>query len=686
MEPSNGTGVAATIPVGVVEVDPDGRIAMASVEAERLFGYTWAELVGQPVGLLLSDDADLAGVRGVDSVSAALRSAVEHGCRRKDGTEFPARATISALDTQDGVLLSAAIQPAAERTGRGWDHDLLEMVVSCYHDALMVIDPDGEVLMANPAAQSLLGYGAELVGQHRSVMVGEHERAAADDMFARVLRGEHLTLHAVRRMGRDGTAVVTDMSVWPVRDAAGEVRAVAWTGRAINDEYQLMTTVRALVEALSIAVVAVDEEGRIRLVNPAIEEMFGYHREELVGEPIEMLVPVSLQGVHGAHRRRYSQHPRSRRMGEGQQLLARRKDGTTFPVDVALSAITTDTGLLVAAAVHDVSERVRAEERRARAERDLQISRRMESLGQLAGGVAHDFNNLLGVILGRASFLEEELGQLNEVQGSEVLAGALRDIEHIRNAAERAARQTQQLLAFGRREVNQPRRIDLNDAVTYMHRLLGSTLGPNIQLIAARGQALRPVLADPGEVEQILMNLAVNARDAMPDGGTLRLETANVDVDELYATGRGISPGRYVRMRVSDTGPGMEPEVAERAFEPFFTTRKLGDAKGLGLTTVYTIVSNAGGHVGIYSEQGHGTTVAVLLPAIVDGPEETAPGTAPKPLPADPSTRTILVVDDEAGIRDIARRVLTKAGYTVLLAEDGPHALALAAQQPAHSI
>jgi len=191
-------------------------------------------------------------------------------------------------------------------------------------------------------------------------------------------------------------------------------------------------------------------------------------------------------------------------------------------------------------------------------------------------------------------------------------------------------------------------------------------------------------MADPGEIEQVLMNLAVNARDAMPGEGTLRLETDNITVDELYAASRGLSPGQYVRVQVSDTGTGMPTDVAERAFEPFYTTRNPSEAQGLGLTTVYAIITNAGGHVAIYSEPGHGTTVTTLLPAIPDptqpaAPNDTAP---PESTAVDPTRYTVLVVDDEAAIRDIAARILTQAGYTVLIAEHGPAALTLVAAHP----
>jgi signal transduction histidine kinase len=294
----------------------------------------------------------------------------------------------------------------------------------------------------------------------------------------------------------------------------------------------------------------------------------------------------------------------------------------------------------------------------------LQQSRRLESLGQLAGGIAHDFNNLLAVILGYASFIERraEPGSDDE-----------RDVGEVRKAGERATRLTHQLLAFARRETVRPKVLDLTGVVLEMELLLRRTLGEHVRLETALAADLWPIMADYGQLEQVLVNLAVNARDAMPGGGTLTLDTENVAADAAYVALRtGLAPGRYVRLRVSDTGVGMEPEVAARAFDPFFTTKPKGQGTGLGLATIYGIVTEAGGHVQIYSEPGLGTTFTVLLPATdAAPPSHREPGREP-PRGAG---ETILVVEDEAAMLEVTRRLLDGGGYRVLTAGGGEEAL-----------
>jgi two-component system cell cycle sensor histidine kinase/response regulator CckA len=678
-QPEGAVAVVPACPDGAVRVGPDGCITAADVEAERLLGYQPGELVGEPVGVLVADDTGLSGPVDVQAVCTAFRAGTGVRCRRKDGTRFMATATISTLTAADGGGIRMTIHPLIDK---GWDgdHQLLEALFDSADEAIAVADRDGTILLWNPAAERMLGHhAAQVVGFDRSSAATDLDCRLADELFERVLSGEHLTLDAHRWRAADGRIVSYDTRVWPLRSSTGEITGVVWFRRDISDGHRTAAIIKAMVQGMSIPVLAVDEAGTIQVLNPAAERLFGYSAAELLGRPVEVLVPVALRAAHEGHVRGFMRQPHPRDMGEGRSLRGLRKDGTSFPVDISLSPFTTDDGLLVTAAVADITERLRMEEHRTRWTHEMQVTRRMESLGQLAGGVAHNFNNLLGVIIGNICFLEEELTALNERDASLPLAGPLLDVQQIKNAAERAARQTQQLLAFGRRDTVQPRPVDLNDVVTAMHGLLDTTLGPQIRMITVRGQDLRQVMADPGELEQVLMNLAINARDAMSGDGTLRLETDNLTVDELYADSRGISTGQYVRLRVSDTGVGMTPDVAERAFEPFYTTRSLSEAQGLGLTTVYAIVTNAGGHVAIHSEPGHGTTVTVLLPALDKTQAPAATETAP---PIDPAGSTLLVVDDEAAIRDIAARMLTQAGYTVLLAEHGPAALALAAGHP----
>jgi hypothetical protein len=386
---------------------------------------------------------------------------------------------------------------------------------------------------------------------------------------------------------------------------------------------------RGVLEAAEDAAIGVDRGGHIALVNTEAEELFGYTRTELIDQPVDMLVPRL--GPDGAPRDGF-QHidgHTNRQVGTGKPLTGRRKDGSEFPVEISLSAVDTNDGSLVSVAIRDASDRAetRREEDRATVqnERDLLESRlhqshRLESLGQLAGGVAHDFNNLLAAILNYVGFASEEI--IKELEARPVdarvrLTAVLSDVGQIGAAAERAAGLTHQLLAFARREVRNVEVLDINGTVSEVETLLRRTLGEHVDLITHGVSNLKSVRADRGQIEQILLNLAVNARDAMPDGGTINLDTDNFTVDDEYATLHPVVvPGSYVRLRIADTGTGMDEETVDRAFEPFFSTKPKDKGTGLGLATVYGIVSQTAGMVELHSKLGVGTTVTILLPSV----------------------------------------------------------------------
>ncbi|MCA2213180.1 ATP-binding protein [Jidongwangia harbinensis] len=396
--------------------------------------------------------------------------------------------------------------------------------------------------------------------------------------------------------------------------------------------------------------------------NDAAVQYLGHDREALLRMRVTDLCPAEdaaalIEAMAGAE-------PVER----GRRLRHRLADGTVTDVEVT-SHLTSFGGRTVRCAVlDDVSEREHLHRR-------LRQSERLESLGQLAGGIAHDFNNLLGIINGYASMSAADVAEAaSDDPAWSRLHG---DLLEIVAAGDRAAALTRQLLAFSRAdEVTEPRVLDLNEVVADVEKLLRRTLGEDVTLVTRLTAAPEPIKADVGRLEQVLVNLAVNARDAMARGGTLTIDTDAVTVDDHYAAQHpGVRSGRYMRLRVSDTGTGMSRATLERAFEPFFTTKPKGQGTGLGLATIYGIITQAGGHAQIYSEPGHGTTVAALLP-VVD--EAAAAAVAPVAAPAPGTGETVLLVEDDDSLRALTERILQRNGYTVVSAGTGAEALELA--------
>jgi PAS domain S-box-containing protein len=464
------------------------------------------------------------------------------------------------------------------------------------------------------------------------------------------------------------------------------------------------STLVGLLDAAPDAMLAIDESGLLVLVNAQAERLFGYRREELIGRPVEMLVSIA--------------DPKFRPSATDLEMPGRRQDGSEFSASISVSTMATDAGLLISATIRDATERIEveaervrikteaervrleaeaervkaerekteaervrleAEAERGRLEEQLHQSHRMESLGQLAGGVAHDFNNLLAVILNYASFVAEELTSATATPTGTQWEGPLKDVEQIQLAAERATLLTHQLLSFARREVVQARALSLNSAITRMEQILRRTIGEQIELVIRLAPSLPMVMADPGQIEQIVLNLAINARDAMPKGGTLSIDTMARGITGNESSATGVPAGSYACFRVGDTGVGMSAEVRDHAFEPFFTTKPRGEGSGLGLATVYGIVSQSGGYTKIYSDEGVGTSITILLPAATqDATRDRHDEGADHP-ESPVGTGTILVVDDEAALLEVTRRILTRNGYTVVTASSGAQAIEIAA-------
>src|SRR5580698_9936169 len=406
------------------------------------------------------------------------------------------------------------------------------------------------------------------------------------------------------------------------------------TGR---DPAAVPAELAAIVESTHDAIIGLTLNGIVTSWNPAAARLYDYAPEEIVGRGAQVLYPAGrLDEETGV----------LRRLTAGEQVTQYstdrcRKDGTVIAVSLTALPIASGTGEIVGATTvsrqladqPDANGQYRRREgdRLLQAQEDksqeqLQQAQRLENLGQLAGGVAHDFNNLLAVILNYVSFVSEELAAATGADWAQRRDTALNDLAQIERAGERAARLTRQLLAFARREVIQPQVLDLDSVITAVQEMLHRTLGEHVALVTSLAGDLWPVLADPGQLEQVLVNLALNARDAMDTGGTLTIDTSNVTVDaDTVAGGSKARLGRNVRLRVSDTGTGMTADVIQHAFEPFYTTKRDGTGTGLGLATVYGIVAQADGHVQIYSEADGGTTFTIMLPVTAEAAAAPVP-------------------------------------------------------------
>jgi PAS domain S-box-containing protein len=420
----------------------------------------------------------------------------------------------------------------------------------------------------------------------------------------------------------------------------------------------------AIVESSVDAIISKTLEGFITSWNLGAERMYGYEKSEVIGKHISVLAQPECRDeldqalIRIANGGLVEQHDTKRI----------RKDGTVLDVSVTLSPIHNEDGVITGAAVveHDITRRLTLERERRSLDVRLNQSERLESIGRLAGGVAHDFNNLLTVILSYTSFVNEALVDRPSARA---------DLEQIRMAANRGSALTHQLLAFARREVLQPQVLSLNGVVTGVEQLLRRTMTERVELVISLSADDSCVEADPGQLEQVLVNLVVNARDAMVDGGIVRVDITNVDIEDGDTETRpGFAAGRYVQLLVSDTGPGMDPSVLEHIFEPFFTTKPQGKGTGLGLPMVFGIVVQAGGDIRFSSELGVGTTCRILLPMTSRTQAGLAPGGASRQLGG---TETVLVVDDEDALCEVTRRILARNGYTVLTAASGREAIAL---------
>lgn len=577
----------------------------------------------------------------------------------------------SRVDRRTAELARANELLHAEVGERRKSETLLQSVLNNTFDGIISIGERGVIETFNTAAERMFGFShAEVVGKNINMLMPNPYHAEHDGYLAQYLRtGVRKIIGGTREVvGRrkDGSQFPLELTVTEFRLADGGDRHFIGAIRDISRRKQAEEHQARLVEVLEATpdfVGLADARLRPLFVNRAGRAMIGIEPDaDVSGSHISHFVPewsariIEQEGIPAAIGRGTWE-------GETAVLAA---DGREIPVSqVIVAHKTADGGVrFLSTIMRDLSERRKLEER-------LHQSQKLEAFGQLAGGVAHDFNNLLTIISGYCECL---------IDGGDLTGPSREMVDEILKSGDRAATLTRQLLAFSRQQVLQPRVLNLNEVIAETGKMLGRLIGEDVALTMVLCPTLWPVKVDAGQAEQVLMNLAVNARDAMPDGGKLTIETANVELDETYRESNpDVKPGRYAVISVSDTGCGMDEKTKARIFEPFFTTKAPGKGTGLGLATVFGVVKQSGGHVAVYSEPDKGTVFRVYLPKVV-GAADTALNVAAKPAPARGS-ETVLVVEDAEPLRELVCKILRAQGYQVLEAANGREALEIYRRQ-----
>jgi PAS domain S-box-containing protein len=642
----------------------DDRLKFINSSWETTLDYTREELMaGSPSEFLHPDDraathADIAKV-----LAGVPTTAFENRFRCKDGS-YRWLSWSSVYSPSERCFYMAARDVTEHKRSEETILRLAQAMES-NREMIAMSDADRRAIFANRALLQETGYTEEeILGR------GFGETLISPNNPPELIQDFHVSM---RRDGRwrgecllrrkDGSEFPISLSLSTLRDPEGRVTGSFAISQNITEQRGLADRVIRLASALehnAEMICMSDDKGICTFVNDALVRATGFREEEMVGKSFAETIfspnnPPNLQ--------RELQNGIVREGKWRGECLQRRRGGPDLPISLSVSVLRDKDGRVTGAfaIAQDITERRELEER-------LRRAHKMEAVGQLAGGIAHDFNNLLMVIMGYAGDLAERLDESDPLR---------RKADEICRAGRRAASLTRQLLAFSRQQVLSPRVLNLNVIVEDLHKMLVRVIGENIELVADLAADLGSVKTDQGQMEQVIVNLAVNARDAMPEGGEVTIQTSNFEVDSAFARLHPeMSPGAYVRLVVKDTGTGMDTETQSRIFEPFFTTKERGKGTGLGLATVYGVVKQSQGFIWVYSEPGKGSTFEVLLPRVriaAEPPQAlTADMAAPK---IAPRTETILLVEDDEALRNLVVRSLKGHGYSVLPAANGTEAL-----------
>jgi PAS domain S-box-containing protein len=652
--------VAETATDAIITIDERSVILFINEAAHRIFGYSISEMMNQEITMLMP-----AYLR--EAHRAAIRRYVETGQKHlfwnamkltglhRSGREIPVEVSLGEHVHEGKRIFTGIVRDVSERMKteaqlRQSEERYASMIRSSPDAITLRSLPERRYLEINDGFTRLTGFAAEEVIGKTPADLGlwvdhlPHLRTYQKLQKAGQVEKEEFRFRTKTGEIRHGRVSAVRLTVNEQECMLSVTHDITESKHAEEALRQSESHFRSLVHDAPYGIYRVTAEGRLLQVNPALVKMLGYESEE---ELLQRNVAKDIYRDERVREALFREHWRKKDFREVETEW-RRKDGRIITVKITGHPV---TGKDDSIAYFEVFAEDITEQRML--EKQLLQSQKMEAIGRLAGGIAHDFNNLLGVILGHSDILEQHAAANERLRKS---------VEATRNAAERAAALTKQLLGFSRKQVVEPRVMDLNASVLEVEKMLHRVIGEDIELVIRLARDLGCVKADPGQLSQILMNLTINSRDAMPGGGKLVIETANLELDETYARQHlGAKPGRFIMLVVSDTGTGMNSETLSHIFEPFFTTKEVGKGTGLGLSMVYGIVKQSNGYIMAYSEAGHGTTFKIYFPRT----EESLPAQKKEKEIAG-GTETILVVEDEPALRELTCALLEDSGYSVI--------------------
>ncbi|MET4602240.1 PAS domain S-box-containing protein [Bradyrhizobium sp. JR4.1] len=649
----------------------DAIITGWNAAAERLYGYSANEAIGKSTAIIVPPDRREQGKDYLRRIAGGEPIERFETVRlRKDGTPVEISLSLSPIRGPSGEIIGASgtarSLTEARRAERALQQQLEErrQLFDTSQDLIMVMDARGHIAQISPSSEAILGYRPEqMIGRSGADFIHPSHLDRSRDEMRALRRGERPRLADTRCFHKNGHEVwLSWLGSW-----SAQAKRFFFVGRDMTEARLAQESLREseqlarnIIETSLDAFTQTDHTGAILSWNSQAEKLFGWTREEAIGKnAIELFVaPTERESVTARLKLFLESDPSL--ANPRREVLVRRRDGKEFKAELSVTALRRREGILFNSFYRDLTDKITADERIRHAEK-------MEAVGQLTGGVAHDFNNILTVITGTIEILADA------VAGEPELAAITKMIDE---AAGRGAELTQHLLAFARKQPLQPREIDVNALIIDTAKLLRPTLGEQIHIESVFEDENCVATVDPSQLTTAILNLALNARDAMPGGGKLIVETGAAYLDEAYASVNDVPPGHYVLIAVSDTGSGIPANMLARVFDPFFTSKGPGKGTGLGLSMVYGFIKQSAGHIKIYSEEGHGTTIKMYLPP---GKTPTVVGEGVTPATIEGGHETILVVEDDRPVRDYVLAQLHSLGYVTLQAANAAEALAIVA-------